>query len=666
MCKCAIFILVNVLSVLLASEKISVSSSEQLEKAISTAKPGTEIIFKNGHYNDLKVALTNGGTSAQKCVLRAETPGKVLLLGNSQILFNSNHWIVKDLFMYAEEKNKQNLVRFNAQFCRLTNCFLLRNGQGKFLYHKRSDLDNEDTVIPRYNRVDHSIIINFGKGDVSNWQRSAVAPIWHGPGNIVAHPRNSHMNGTRRMSVEKITSKKWWDNVTTSPFLRIDHCYINMPIATMFIHEQAQFRLDAKFAAKMFKISPDKLPGEYRDFKTRQVLSGLLLDANLIDMYGYQASTYFKGEGLTWFNNTFYKGQLRNWNGAEDSSLLNYFIDSGDASPYANSAGVGFGRQSFIAGNYIERRYRQRGHHAYGGYHDVLTTLGAGRPPIEGMEYGSVCRDQIIANNVVKLFGEGENQGQSFLNANARYFFWRNKPLVDGQKYGKFEQPLIDLYGSAGKVPIKSKTAYNNKIINNMVIAGDGGKHKLFTWQDGIGSRSEFKSVPVNDPWPQVLKDNVFSKNFASASILKNTQIYNEKGSQTGFTPLPAQLSSAGYIPPFPGDMARLKLPNHYMLPINMESLIYDRKVKLQGFQYSNAGKGIKNIDFSNLGDKVSLNRPLDFEDVGTSWLDKTTLRKIGLSLRQNKNGFLKGQERRKKIIDFPLPEDVLKSLLQK
>ena len=190
------------------------------------------------------------------------------------------------------------------------------------IYHKRSALVNDDSIIPRYNRFDHSVIFNYDYGDVSNWQRSARAPIWHGAGNIVAHPRNSHMNSKRRMSVEQIKSEKWWDNVTTPAYFRIDHCYINIPVATMFIHEQHQFRLDAQFAAKMFDLKVTDLPEKYRNFKSYHILSGLLLDSNVIDMYGYQASTYFKGVGLTWFNNTFHKGQLRNWNGPDDSAIF--------------------------------------------------------------------------------------------------------------------------------------------------------------------------------------------------------------------------------------------------------------------------------------------------------------------------------------------------------
>jgi len=53
-----------------------VSSNDELAIALSEAKPGDDIVMKNGAWKDVQIKVTTSGTKDQPITLRAETPSK--------------------------------------------------------------------------------------------------------------------------------------------------------------------------------------------------------------------------------------------------------------------------------------------------------------------------------------------------------------------------------------------------------------------------------------------------------------------------------------------------------------------------------------------------------------------------------------------------------------
>ena len=645
-----------------------VSTVKDLESAVKKAQPGDVILIEAGTYDNVNLSLSTPGTKEKPIILGAVNPGKVTLKNNSQINFVSEHWIVRDLFFFDSEERakKQPMIYFRGgDHNRATNCLLLRNGQGTMVASR--PLASGSLDFARYNRLDHSAIINYGTANVRNWQSAGL--ISHGTGNKVLDPRYAHMNSTRRFVKEQMDEQAYWENIDTPAYFRIDHCYINGPLSTQIIWAQTQLKINVPFAAEKMGVSISKIPAAYRD---REIftMGGILFDSNLIDMYSHQAISYFKAAGFTWLNNTFHKGQLMAWTKPNDAALLNYFLnEESERTPFSNAPGIKFNKNHIVAGNYIERKPYQGGHHAYGGNHNSVFALGAGRPVVKHIEDGGALTfDSLYANNFIKLSGGKDKEGQTVFNGVSRSGSWMEKPYDDNQDYrnNKFLYLLIQAYGGKpSSVPNTDTPAQGNTIINNVLLATDDAPHQVTTHFDGwakarrsskAARRGEIDVSGIKDwpsPWPTLFKKNLFSHNYASADMLKRS---TEK--LKGFAPIATGFDAKSYIPQYGKDMPMKRVPvqNHYMLPVKMDSLIFDRRVESLGsFDYQGAALGLENVDFRDLGDTIALARPLSFEDVGPAWFSKDSLRAIGLKHRNNTEGYDPSQKR-SKIVKFPLP----------
>jgi poly(beta-D-mannuronate) lyase len=132
-----------------------VSSAEQFQKALAVAKAGDTIVFKNGTWRDVKLNFKSTGVT-----LRAETPGRVIFQGSSELVIDGTNLVVTG-FKFQDTSNvtqtvtpHQVLVRriivftTNAVSCRLTDTAIVNSGEGVTTYvHMRPG--------SRSNLVDH-------------------------------------------------------------------------------------------------------------------------------------------------------------------------------------------------------------------------------------------------------------------------------------------------------------------------------------------------------------------------------------------------------------------------------------------------------------------------------------------------------------------------------
>ncbi|MCH3883457.1 chondroitinase-B domain-containing protein [Tenacibaculum aquimarinum] len=135
-----------------------VSDFTALEKAIKSAVAGDEIILKDGIWKDAPIKFYGKGTEENPITLRAETPGKVFLEGQSFLHLGGEHLIVDGLYFkngYSPEsvirfKINEDSVAFNT---RVTNTVIK-----DFTKPNRSTNDRWIEFYGKNNKLDHSYI----------------------------------------------------------------------------------------------------------------------------------------------------------------------------------------------------------------------------------------------------------------------------------------------------------------------------------------------------------------------------------------------------------------------------------------------------------------------------------------------------------------------------
>jgi len=79
-----------------AAERL-VTTPAELNAGIRTAKPGDMIVLRDGVWRDLNLMFTGEGRPNQPITLRAQTPGKVVLSGNSRLQIGGRYLTVEGL-----------------------------------------------------------------------------------------------------------------------------------------------------------------------------------------------------------------------------------------------------------------------------------------------------------------------------------------------------------------------------------------------------------------------------------------------------------------------------------------------------------------------------------------------------------------------------------------
>lgn len=69
----------------------------ELGAAIASAQPGDTVILANGRWNGVDIPFAAAGTAAQPITLRAQSPGRVILTGQSRLRIAGHHLVVRDL-----------------------------------------------------------------------------------------------------------------------------------------------------------------------------------------------------------------------------------------------------------------------------------------------------------------------------------------------------------------------------------------------------------------------------------------------------------------------------------------------------------------------------------------------------------------------------------------
>src|SRR4051794_4513049 len=71
-----------------------VSSADEVERAAAQAKPGDVLVMSDGDWKDQVIHFKANGTNEAPITLRAQTPGKVRLIGKSSIVVEGDDLVV--------------------------------------------------------------------------------------------------------------------------------------------------------------------------------------------------------------------------------------------------------------------------------------------------------------------------------------------------------------------------------------------------------------------------------------------------------------------------------------------------------------------------------------------------------------------------------------------
>jgi hypothetical protein len=158
-----------------------VSSAAQITTAMQTAQPGDILTMTNGTWTNQRIQFAGNGTSGAPITLRAQTPGQVILNGNSKINISGN-WLVADGLKFdgGALAEGDNIVEFRgskgeANNSRLTNSAIIN--------YNPANVDTRYFWVSLYgqhNRVDHNYFTgqNHSGVTLTVW-RSDQGPDYH-------------------------------------------------------------------------------------------------------------------------------------------------------------------------------------------------------------------------------------------------------------------------------------------------------------------------------------------------------------------------------------------------------------------------------------------------------------------------------------------------------
>ena len=111
----------------IVGQEVLVASISEYNITIKNAEPGSVIVLKNGVWNDFKMNAFGDGEKGNPIIVKAETPGKVLITGNSTLNISGNYVIVSGLWFKDGNSSYKSVVQFRndakayANNCRFTN-----------------------------------------------------------------------------------------------------------------------------------------------------------------------------------------------------------------------------------------------------------------------------------------------------------------------------------------------------------------------------------------------------------------------------------------------------------------------------------------------------------------------------------------------------------------
>lgn len=305
------------------SEGIFVKDIGALKQAISEAKAGDEIVLANGVWKDAQIKFYGIGEKDSPITLRAETPGEVLLEGQSFVHLGGKHLVVSGLYFQNGYSTGKGVIRYMinldsiATHCRVSDCVI----EG-FTRPNRWENDRWVEFYGRNNQMDHcylagksndgATLMVYHKGNEHTNNHHQIVYNYFGP-----RPRKGGPRGeTMRLGGSETSMTPGWANISNNYF---DACNGEVEI----ISDKTNFN---SFRNNIFNKCEGSLVMRHSDYTT--VDGNIFIGGDDSDFYG-GIRVINTGHWIT--NNYFYKirgeefrSPIAIMNGIPKSSLNRY------------------------------------------------------------------------------------------------------------------------------------------------------------------------------------------------------------------------------------------------------------------------------------------------------------------------------------------------------
>ena len=147
------FLLISIFAI---ADSTFVKNIDELNAAAKKAKPGDKIVLKNGEWKNVTIKLKTNGTKEKQILFKAQTAGKVMITGNSQLRIGGSYTIVDGLLFQNGYAGKDAVISFRADKDDLANnCRVTNTVVDDFNNPKRLDENNWVLFYGKNNRLDH-------------------------------------------------------------------------------------------------------------------------------------------------------------------------------------------------------------------------------------------------------------------------------------------------------------------------------------------------------------------------------------------------------------------------------------------------------------------------------------------------------------------------------
>lgn len=138
-----------------------VNNLEEFNQAAANLKPGDKIVMANGVWTDVELRLTGVGTKEQPIVLTAETAGKVVISGRSNLAFSGEFIEISDLVFKNGYTPTGEVISFRTSIEDLANNSRVTNVViDDFSNPLRKLADLWVAMYGKNNRFDHNTLVN--------------------------------------------------------------------------------------------------------------------------------------------------------------------------------------------------------------------------------------------------------------------------------------------------------------------------------------------------------------------------------------------------------------------------------------------------------------------------------------------------------------------------
>lgn len=138
-----------------------VSTIEQFDNAVASVKPGEEVVLANGTWKDVELVFKAKGLLKKPITLKAETAGKVIITGQSNLSISGEHLVVSGLVFKNGYTPTGEVISFRtsnndlANHTRVTNVVI-----DNFSHPERHLADLWVAIYGKNNHFDHNTLVN--------------------------------------------------------------------------------------------------------------------------------------------------------------------------------------------------------------------------------------------------------------------------------------------------------------------------------------------------------------------------------------------------------------------------------------------------------------------------------------------------------------------------